>query len=121
MTTRAASYGGIAACGGGIIWALFYVGYIVSGITDPRQIVPLIGLSALAMSGFGICLLAILALGKLGAGGQAGVWMTIIGMIFFVVGVLTTLLWTESPAWFIAIAGEWLISVGLLLLGVANL
>lgn len=104
---------------GGILWAGFHVWYILlESSNDPGTLIPILWILGLAAI---FLLLGVFTFYSRSSGGSGGIGlvMTMIGMALLAFGTIITSTGSGS-AWLIAIIGEMITSIGLLIFGLAN-
>ncbi len=105
---------------GGIIWTGFHIWYLLFGnINNSTEIIPVVWIL-----GVGTIFLLLgslsLYLSAANIGVKGGLGITMIGMAFFSIGTILTSFLTSS-AFLLAIIGEMITTIGLLIFGIANL
>ena len=104
---------------GGIIWTGFHIWYLLFGnINNSTEIIPVVWIL-----GVGTIFLLLgslsLYLSAANIGVKGGLGITMIGMAFFSIGTILTSFLTSS-AFLLAIIGEMITTIGLLIFGIAN-
>jgi len=113
--------GGAAAMIGGVLWTLFHLWYMQSGITNPQGLLGVIGVPGLSALLFGLALLSLLRSNRTSGAGKAGMMVMLTGLVIFGIGAIASFLFVWPQGWLIAIAGEFLTGAGLLLFAVVTL
>jgi hypothetical protein len=104
---------------GGILWAGFHAWYILTeSSSDPETLIPILWILGLAAIFLLLGVFTFYSRSR-GGGGGIGLVITLIGMALFAFGTIITSTGSNS-AWLLAIIGEMITSIGLLIFGVAN-